>query len=703
MAAVKAGDVRAAKARFARARAPYETIEPVAESFGTWTRGSTRASTTSIRATRGRASTASSASCGSTATPRASAGVADRLLADCLTLRRRTRTLTYQPDELANGANGLLDEVASSKITGEEDRYSHTDLSDFEANVCGAQTTFGLLAPALAAQDAALSKTIAARFDAVRGELAALKSGGRYPSYATVGDAERERLSRLVAALAKPLARTAERAREMTSRLALVALLAVLVPAAPASAAGGDAGALLSAVPAQYRQAARVHDAALAARLRAETALLAEAAPSDAALSRLARVLDATRAPLRPWPTAHEVSRLVERTHDARPRTRASYDAVRAALGVVADRARSRPAAVAAALHAYALAGDLQDAFWAARPPGVLTALASHADAPAVAHAAERTADAVTAAQQARGDVEIGRATVVGDAAVLVFREGLEAVLILAAITASFVGARRRLRRPVLLGGVAGIAATGVTWLAAQLVVEQVGTGGLRLEAITGLLAIAVLLLVTNWFFHRVYWSQWIARFNRRRRAIERVDRLGFLSGQAAALALLGLTSVYREGFETVLFLQNLQVSAGTGACLLGAGIGFAATLAVGVVAFAAQRKLPYRRMLIATGVLIALVLAVMTGTTLHVLQGLGWLPSTPTGWAAPVWATRWLGLYATWEGVAAQFGALAVVLGSYAVAREVQVRAPRRRAATPPAPRPAPPPAGRPRPGARA
>ena len=177
-----------------------------------------------------------------------------------------------------------------------------------------------------------------------------------------------------------------------------------------------------------------------------------------------------------------------------------------------------------------------------------------------------------------------------------------------------------------------------------------------------------MLLIVTNWFFHRVYWSQWIARFNRRRKAIERV---GFLSGQVAALALLGLTAVYREGFETVLFLQNLQVSAGTAACLAGAGIGLAATFAVGAVTFVAQRKLPYRKMLIATGVLIAVVLAVMTGTTVHVLQQLGWLPATAAG-TPPLWASRWLGVYGTWEGIAAQLAAPAFVLGSYFVAREL-------------------------------
>jgi high-affinity iron transporter len=265
---------------------------------------------------------------------------------------------------------------------------------------------------------------------------------------------------------------------------------------------------------------------------------------------------------------------------------------------------------------------------------------------------------------------------VVTDAAILVFREGLEAVLILAAITASLTGARAHMRRPVLLGGLAGIGATIVTWLLVQLLVSELGTGGLRLEAITGLLAIVVLLVITNWFFHRVYWSQWISRFNKRRKTLE---KLGLASG---GLVILGLTSVYREGFETVLFIQNLQVSAGTSACILGSSIGLAATLAVGLVTFALQRKLPYKKMLIATGVMIAVVLAVMTGATAHVLQGLGWLPSTPTSFTVPLWMSRWLGVYGTWEGIACQLGALLVVLGSYFVAREIQVRAPRRRAA---------------------
>ncbi len=83
--------------------------------------------------------------------------------------------------------------------------------------------------------------------------------------------------------------------------------------------------------------------------------------------------------------------------------------------------------------------------------------------------------------------------------------------------------------------------------------------------------------------------------------------------------------------------------------------------------------------MLIATGVLIALVLAVMTGTTVHVMQGPGWLPSSPAGFSVGVWANSWLGIYATWEGIASQVVALVFVVGSYVVARELQ--SPARRA----------------------
>ena len=136
---------------------------------------------------------------------------------------------------------------------------------------------------------------------------------------------------------------------------------------------------------------------------------------------------------------------------------------------------------------------------------------------------------------------------------------------------------------------------------------------------------------------------------------------------------LLGLTSVYREGFETVLFLQSLQLSAGTATVVEGAGLGLALTLGVGVVTFVLQRKLPYKRMLIVTGVMIGFVLVVMVGQTARTMQGTGWLPITPIDVEPPYWLGLWFGVYPTWETLGAQVVAAAFVIGSYYLAQELQ------------------------------
>jgi high-affinity iron transporter len=275
------------------------------------------------------------------------------------------------------------------------------------------------------------------------------------------------------------------------------------------------------------------------------------------------------------------------------------------------------------------------------------------------------------------------QATVVTNAAIIVFREGLEGVLILAAITASFVGVRRRLRRPVLIGAVGGLLVSVLTWVLAQTLLRSLDQYGEKLEAVVGLIAIGVLLLITNWFFHKVYWSEWIGKFHRRRRALVAAEKTGFFSAQFLGLAVLGLTSVYREGFETVLFLQSLQLSAGTATVLEGAGLGLALTLAVAVVTFALQRKLPYKRMLIVTGVLIGFVLVVMVGQTARTMQGTGWLPITPIETDLPYWAGLWFGVYPTIETLGAQVVAAVFVIGSYFVAQQVRVKRPQRRAAS--------------------
>ena len=137
---------------------------------------------------------------------------AAKLLRDVSLLDRRVRLITYQPPQLANGAVELLNEVAGSKITGEEDRYSHTDLSDFQANVAGAQKAFELLRPALVARgDGALAKTIAARFAAVQTGLDRYrrKTPLGFAVYGALTPADRRTLAQQVDALAEPLSTVA--------------------------------------------------------------------------------------------------------------------------------------------------------------------------------------------------------------------------------------------------------------------------------------------------------------------------------------------------------------------------------------------------------------------------------------------------------------------------------------------------------------
>ena len=282
-------------------------------------------------------------------------------------------------------------------------------------------------------------------------------------------------------------------------------------------------------------------------------------------------------------------------------------------------------------------------------------------------------------------------ATVVFNASVIVFREGLEAILIFAAVTASMLGANKANRRPVAAGAGVAFAAAVVTWFIVQAVLAAAAPLGAKLEAITGFVAIVVLLVVMNWFVHKVYWSEWIGRHHRqRRRVLER--------GSAVTLGLvaLGFTSVYREGFEVVLFLQSLQLQAGTATVMEGVAIGLAATAAVGVLTFWLHHKLPYKRMLVLTGVLLAMVLVVMTGGTALTFQDLGWLPSTPLPFAVPGWLGSWFEIYGTYETIAVQLVAAILVVGSYVLAQQLKVRRPQRHGA-PAARRPEAPPAREP------
>src|SRR5467141_2757460 len=217
------------------------------------------------------------------------------------------------------------------------------------------------------------------------------------------------------------------------------------------------------------------------------------------------------------------------------------------------------------------------------------------------------------------------------DIGVLVFREGLECILVLAAITASMTGAKSAHRKPVAVGAGVAFGATLITWLIAVRIVDSLSDNmpALDLQAATGLLAVVVLLVIMNWFFHKIYWGGWIRAHNRRRKALlsngHEIGRRSLLWG----FVLLGFTSLYREGFEVVLFLQSYRLKRGGRIVLYRVLLGLLFSGIVAVLTFFAHRRLPYRRMLILTGVVLGVVLLVMVGEEAQEMQLARWIPTT--------------------------------------------------------------------------
>ncbi len=253
----------------------------------------------------------------------------------------------------------------------------------------------------------------------------------------------------------------------------------------------------------------------------------------------------------------------------------------------------------------------------------------------------------------------------------------MECILVLAAITASMTGKKRMYRRPIAAGAGMAFGATLITWFIAVGIVGQLSesVSALDLQAATGLLAVIVLLVIMNWFFHKIYWGGWIRAHNRRRKNLladasaDEISRSRLWWG----LILLGFTSLYREGFEVVLFLQSYHLRLGGGVVLKGAFLGLVLTGMVAVLTFVLQQRLPYRKMLITTGVLLGVVLLVMVGEQAQEMQLAQWIPTTEISSLSsymPPWMGLWFAVFPTTETLVAQLIAAVLVIGSYYAAR---------------------------------
>jgi iron uptake system component EfeO len=204
--AVKKGDVNAAKAQFPVARTYYERIEPVAESFPDDL--DPRIDLREADLEPGQKWTGFhrlEKDLWVTGPQPDSNAMADQLMAEVKELDNGVKAPAWTIDstQIAGGAQGLLDEIAASKITGEEDTFSHTDLWDFKANVEGSQTAVASLRPILDERNAELGKKVDQRFTEVEALLEKYRQGDGFVSYDKVTEPQRQELSRAIDALSK--------------------------------------------------------------------------------------------------------------------------------------------------------------------------------------------------------------------------------------------------------------------------------------------------------------------------------------------------------------------------------------------------------------------------------------------------------------------------------------------------------------------
>ncbi|MFG2962244.1 MULTISPECIES: iron uptake system protein EfeO [unclassified Streptomyces] len=211
--AVKAGDLEAAKKAYSPSRLGWERTEPIAESFGDI---DPKTDTRADGLEEGQKWTGwhrlekslwADKKIGAT-----EATLADQLVTDLKDWQKRVGKAEITPTSMANGAKELLDEVATGKVTGEEDRYSHTDLSDFKANVEGAQKAYELLKPVAQKNDQALTTELDKQFAALNTLLDKYrtdKTSYDFVSYDKVTKEQQKELSDAVNALAEPLSKLA--------------------------------------------------------------------------------------------------------------------------------------------------------------------------------------------------------------------------------------------------------------------------------------------------------------------------------------------------------------------------------------------------------------------------------------------------------------------------------------------------------------
>jgi high-affinity iron transporter len=271
-------------------------------------------------------------------------------------------------------------------------------------------------------------------------------------------------------------------------------------------------------------------------------------------------------------------------------------------------------------------------------------------------------------ARQRLDAARLSPATIFTSALVVLLREGLEAILVVAALIALLIkSGRRDVLRYVHVGWIAALALGGLTWLAASSLVTLSGADREITEGVTALLAAAMLLYVGFWMHRHAHAARWKAFIETRVASA--------LSGRTMwALGSISFLAVFREAFETVLFYQALWLEAGPDG-RIAVGAGFAAA-AGGLVVLAwlilKSLRLPLGWFFGVGSVLMALLAVVLAGKGIAALQEAGALPIGPLDLPS----IPSLGLFPTWQGVLTQLAVLLLIVGAFAYTRRRERRA---------------------------
>jgi len=256
----------------------------------------------------------------------------------------------------------------------------------------------------------------------------------------------------------------------------------------------------------------------------------------------------------------------------------------------------------------------------------------------------------------------------------IIFREGLEAVLILAALLGFLVAAdQRRYRRPVVAGVGAAVVATVATFAVLGLLLDSAPVQRELLEAGMTILAVALLFGISFWLLRRIEHRHWMEFI--RSRLWGATAR-----GSALAVAAVGFTAVFREGFETVLFYQALLFYADRALGYVAAGFaaGAVALAAVAWMILRLRRKLPIRTFMTAAVAMVMALSVAFIGNAVNQLQNLDWLPATSLRDSLPrlpVAVAELTGIHPTVQGLGAQVVLALVYVGGFAATRVAATR----------------------------